>query len=56
MPIWDGSPKREMSSGGYAASLLSPVVVPDVSYLRNPEHLEFLLAGLRLAAGEETCI
>jgi hypothetical protein len=28
------------------------VVMPDVSYLRNPEHRELLLSGLRLAAGE----
>ena len=31
------------------------VVVPDASYLRNAEHRELLLSGLRLAAGEETC-
>ena len=31
-----------------------PVVIPDASYLRNPEHRELLLSGLRLAAGEET--
>jgi hypothetical protein len=28
--------------------------VPDASYLRNSEHRELLLSGLRLAAGEET--
>jgi TolB-like protein len=33
---------------------ITPVVVPDVSYLRNAEHRELLLSGLRLAAGEET--
>ena len=31
---------------------ISPVVVPDASFLRNPEHRELLLSGLRLAAGE----
>jgi len=31
---------------------ITPVVVPDVSYLRNPEHGELLLSGLRLAAGD----
>jgi TolB-like protein/tetratricopeptide (TPR) repeat protein len=29
-------------------------VVPDASYLRNPEHRELFLLGLRLAAGEVT--
>jgi len=33
---------------------ISPVVVPDASFLRNPEHQELFLSGLRLAAGEET--
>jgi adenylate cyclase len=33
---------------------ITPVVVPDASYLRNAEHLELLLSGLRLAAREET--
>jgi len=33
---------------------IAPVVVPDVSYLRNSEHRELLLSGLRLAAGETT--
>ncbi len=32
----------------------SPVVIPDASYLRNAEHRELLLSGLRLAAGEAT--
>ncbi|HEX3413425.1 MAG TPA: tetratricopeptide repeat protein, partial [Stellaceae bacterium] len=33
----------------------TPVVIPNrTSYLRNPEHRELLLAGLRLAAGETT--
>jgi hypothetical protein len=27
-------------------------VIPDASYLRNAEHRELLLSGLRLAAGE----
>jgi len=31
---------------------VAPVVIPDVSYLRNPEHRELLLSGLRMAAGE----
>ena len=31
---------------------ITPVVIPDVSYLRNPEHRELFLSGLRLAAGE----
>jgi TolB-like protein/class 3 adenylate cyclase len=32
---------------------ITPVLLPtDVSYLRNPEHREFLLSGLRLAMGE----
>jgi adenylate cyclase len=34
---------------------ITPIVVPDASYLRNPEHRELLLSGLRLAAGEATC-
>ena len=33
---------------------ISPVVVPDASFLRNPEHRELLLSGLRLAVGEMT--
>jgi adenylate cyclase len=33
---------------------LTPVVIPDVSYLRSPEHRELYLSGLRLAAGEVT--
>jgi hypothetical protein len=28
------------------------VVIPDASYLRNPEHRELFLSGLRLAMGE----
>jgi adenylate cyclase len=31
---------------------ITPVVVPDASYLRNPEHRELWLSGLRLAASE----
>jgi adenylate cyclase len=31
---------------------ITPVVIPDVSFLRNAEHRELLLSGLRLAAGE----
>ena len=33
---------------------ITPVVIPDASYLRNPEHRELYLSGLHLAAGEET--
>ena len=34
---------------------ITPVVTPNrTSYLRNPEHRELLLSGLRLAAGEAT--
>jgi adenylate cyclase len=29
-------------------------VIADASFLRNPEHRELLLSGLRLAAGETT--
>jgi hypothetical protein len=29
-------------------------VIPDASYLRNPEHRKLLLSGLRLAVGEKT--
>jgi adenylate cyclase len=31
---------------------ITPLVIPDASYLRNPEHRELFLSGLRLAAGE----
>jgi tetratricopeptide (TPR) repeat protein len=31
---------------------VTPVVVPDASHWRNPEHRELYLSGLRLAAGE----
>ena len=31
---------------------ITPVVVPDASHWRNPEHRELYLSGLRLAAGE----
>jgi len=33
---------------------ITPVVIPDASYMRDAEHRELLLSGLRLAAGEET--
>jgi adenylate cyclase len=33
---------------------ITPVVIPDVSHLRNAEYRELLLSGLRLAAGEAT--
>jgi adenylate cyclase len=33
---------------------ITSVVIPDASYLRNAEHRELLLSGLRLAAGEGT--
>jgi hypothetical protein len=29
-----------------------PLVVPNSSFLRNPEHRELFLSGLRLAMGE----
>ncbi len=36
---------------------ITPVVIPDVSYLRNAEHRELYLSGLRLAAGEvSSCV
>jgi hypothetical protein len=31
---------------------ITPVVLPDVGFLRNPEHRELFLSGLCLAAGE----
>jgi adenylate cyclase len=31
---------------------ITPVVVPDATHWRNPEHRELFLSGLRLAAGE----
>jgi len=31
---------------------ITPVVVPDASHWRNPEHRELYLSGLRLAASE----
>lgn len=33
---------------------ITPVVISDMSFLRNAEHRELLLTGLRLAAGEVT--
>jgi hypothetical protein len=33
---------------------ITPVVISDLSFLRNPEHRELWLSGLRLAAGEKT--
>jgi adenylate cyclase len=33
---------------------ITPVIIPDASYLRNAEHRELYLSGLRLAAGETT--
>src|SRR5262249_17128694 len=35
---------------------ISSVVIPDASHLRNVEHRELFLSGLRLAAGEENSI
>ena len=32
---------------------VTPVVVPNVTPYRNPEHRDLFLSGLRLAAGEE---
>ncbi len=31
---------------------ITPIVVPDATHWRNPEHRELFLSGLRLAAGE----
>ena len=31
---------------------ITSLVIPDASYLRNPEHRELFFSGLRLAAGE----
>jgi hypothetical protein len=31
---------------------IAPIGIPDAGYLRNPEHRELLLSGMRLAAGE----
>jgi tetratricopeptide (TPR) repeat protein len=33
---------------------ITSVVIPDANPLRNPDHRELLLSGLRLAAGETT--
>jgi tetratricopeptide (TPR) repeat protein len=33
---------------------ITTVVIPDASFLRNTEHRELFLSGLRLAAGEDT--
>ncbi len=33
---------------------ITSLVIPDVSYLRNAEHRELFLSGLRLAVGETT--
>jgi len=33
---------------------ITSIVAPDISYVRNPEHREVYLSGLRLAAGETT--
>jgi adenylate cyclase len=33
---------------------ITPVVIPDASYVRNPEHRELFLSGLRLATDETT--
>jgi tetratricopeptide (TPR) repeat protein len=33
---------------------ITPVLVPNVSFLRNPEHRELFLSGLRLVAGDAT--
>jgi adenylate cyclase len=32
---------------------ITPLVIPNASFLRNPEHRELFLSGLRLAASEE---
>ena len=33
---------------------ITPEVIPNARYLRDPEHRELFLSGLRLAAGELT--
>ena len=33
---------------------ITPVVIPDASFLRNAEHRELFLSGLRLATGDAT--
>jgi hypothetical protein len=33
---------------------VTPVVIADANFLRNAEHRELYLSGLRLAAGETT--
>ena len=33
---------------------ITPIVAPNAGFLRNPEHRELFLSGLRLAMGEET--
>ena len=33
-------------------AIIPVVKVPSVAYLRNPDHRELLLSGLRLAMGE----
>ena len=37
---------------GVRLRTITPVVIPDASYLRSPEQRELFLSGLRLAAGE----
>jgi len=37
---------------GVRLRTITPVVIPDASYLRGPEQRELFLSGLRLAAGE----
>jgi hypothetical protein len=32
---------------------ITPLVVPNAGFLRNPEHRELFLSGLRLAMGGE---
>jgi TolB-like protein/class 3 adenylate cyclase len=32
---------------------ITPIVIPDAGFVRNPEHRELFLSGLRLAAGEQ---
>jgi hypothetical protein len=33
---------------------VTPVIMPNATHWRNPEHRELFLSGLRLAAGEPT--
>jgi len=32
---------------------VTPLIVPDTAHMRNPDHRELFLSGLRLAMGED---